>query len=328
VRNPDYWKPGRPYLDGIEYRIIKDVSTRLLSFIAGKEDVYFGLTMPQRKDVKIQMPQAICDIIIPNVSRNLIVNRAVPPFDSAELRHAMSLAIDRQAFIDIIADGQGTIGGVMQPPPDGIWGMPTFAMRSLRGYDPDVNSSRAEARKIMEKIGYGPNKRLSLTVTTRNIAPYRDVAVILIDHLKEIYIDAQLNPIDTTQWYPLLMRKDYTVGVNVTETAVDDPDVAFYENYACGTQRNYTGYCNPKVDELIARQSAELDSQKRKNIVWDIERKLIEDDARPILFYTRAANCREPYVKGLTTMVNSIYNGSRFEDIWLDQKVPGIASRE
>jgi peptide/nickel transport system substrate-binding protein len=46
-------------------------------------------------------------------------------------------------------------------------------------------------------------------------------------------------------------------------------------------------------------------------------RKLIEDDARPILFYTRAANCREPYLKGLGTMVNSIYNGSRFEDLWL-----------
>jgi peptide/nickel transport system substrate-binding protein len=321
ARNPDYWKPGRPYLDGIEYRIIKDVSTRLLSFIAGKEDVYFGLTMPQRKDVKSQMPQAICDMTIPNVSRNLLVNRSVAPFDNPELRHAMSLAIDRQAYVDIIADGQGTIGGVMQPPPEGIWGMPPYAMRSLPGYDPDVATSRAQARKIMEKLGYGPNKRLSVTVTTRNIAAYRDVAVILIGQLKDIYIDAELNPVDTTQWYPLLMRKDYKIGVSVTETAVDDPDVAFYENYACGTQRNYTGYCNREVDKLIDRQSAEPNAQKRKTIVWDIERKLIEDDARPILFYTRAANCRQPYVKGLTTMVNSIYNGSRFEDLWLEPKI-------
>ena len=55
--------------------------------------------------------------------------------------------------------------------------------------------------------------------------------------------------------------------------------------------------------------------------MWEIERKLIEDDARPILFYTSAANCRQPYVKGLTTMVNSIYNGNRFEDLWLEQGV-------
>src|SRR5215471_4724379 len=169
TRNPDYWKKERPYLDGIEYRIIKDVSTRLLSFIAGKEDVYFGVTMPQLKDVKNQLPQAICDMVTPNVSRNLLINRAQPPFDNAELRRAMSLALDRQGFVDIIADGQGTIGGVMQPPSEGIWGMAPYAMRSLPGYDPDVGASRAQARKIMEKLSYGPNKRLSLTVVTRNV---------------------------------------------------------------------------------------------------------------------------------------------------------------
>jgi peptide/nickel transport system substrate-binding protein len=321
TRNPDYWKPGRPYLDGIEYRIIKDVSTRLLSFISGNEDVYLGVTMPQLKDVKNQLPQAICDTTITNVARNLLINREAAPFDTADLRRAIALTIDRQAFVDIIAEGQGAIGGVMQPPPEGIWGMPVYAMRNLPGYDPDVNASRAKARQIMEKLGYGPNNRLKATVTTRNIAPYRDPAVVLIDQLKQIYIDAELNPIDTTQWYPTLMRKDYKLAMNVTETAVDDPDVAFYENYKCGSPRNYTNYCNPEVDKLIDRQSAEANIERRKKLVWDLERKLIEDDARPILFYTRAANCRQPYLKGLTTMVNSIYNGWRFDEIWLEQGV-------
>src|SRR6266567_3328023 len=144
-------------------------------------------------------------------------------------------------------------------------------------------------------------------------APRRDPAVVLIDQLKQIYIDADLNPIDTTQWYPMLMRKDYKIGMNITETAVDDPDVAFYENYVCGSQRNYTGYCNPEVDKLVDRQSAESDIQKRKKMVWEIERKLAEDDARPILFYLQAANCSRPQLKGLTTMANSIYNSWRFE---------------
>jgi len=179
TRNPDYWKPGRPFLDGIEHRIIKDVSTRLLSFMAGSEDVYFGVTMPQLKDVKTKVPQAICDMTIPNVARNLLVNHDAPPFNNPELRRAMSLTIDRQAFVDIIAEGQGAIGGVMQPPPEGIWGMPPYAMRNLPGYDPDVASSRAKARKIMEKLGYGPDNRLKVTVSTRNLAPYRDPAVVV-----------------------------------------------------------------------------------------------------------------------------------------------------
>jgi peptide/nickel transport system substrate-binding protein len=325
VRNPNYWKPGRPYLDGIEWRIIPDVSTRLLSFLAGNEDVSIAVTMPQLKDVKRQLPQAICDTYVSNVSRNMVVNRDAPPFDNAQLRRAMSLTIDRQAFVDIIADGQGAIGGVMQPPPEGIWGMPPYAMRNLPGYDPDIAASRAQARKIMETLGYGPNNRLKVTLSTRNIAPYRDPAVILISQLKEIYIDADLNPIDTAQWYPTLTRKDFKIAMNVTETATDDPDVAFYENYACGSQRNYSGYCNQEVDRLIDRQSAEPNIEKRKKIVWEIEKKLIEDDARPILFYNKNANCRRPQLKSLTTQVNSIYNAWRFEDLWLDRAVSSNA---
>ena len=319
TRNPDYWKKGRPYLDGIEYTIIKDVSTRLLAFLAGQHDVYFGVTIPQLKDVRAQAPQAICEVNIPNVPRNMLVNPTASPFDQPELRRAMTLSLDRKAFNDIINEGQGKIGGVMQPSPEGLWGMPPAVLATLPGYDPDIAKNRAEARKIMETLGYGPDKRLAVAVSTRNVAGYRDPAVILIDQLKEVYIDGELKPLDTTQWYPMLARKDYKVAVNVTETAVDDPDPTFYENYVCGAQRNYTGYCNPEVDKLIDQQSAESDVNKRKQLVWEIERKLAEDDARPILFYPAAAYCRKPEFKGFVAMVNSIYNNSRFEDLWLDK---------
>ena len=53
--------------------------------------------------------------------------------------------------------------------------------------------------------------------------------------------------------------------------------------------------------------------------MWEIERKLAEDGARPILFYGRIGTCWQPQVKGLTVMVNRIYNGARFEDLWLDK---------
>jgi len=257
-------------------------------------------------------------VVTANVARNLIVNRNKPPFDNPALRRAMSLSLDRQAFIDILAEGQGDVGGIMQPAPSGLWGMPPDLLKTLPGYDPDVQKRRAQARTLMEKLGYGPDNRLAVTVSTRNLAPYRDPAVILIDQLKQIYIDGVLDPLDTTQWYPKLMRKDYTVGLNVTETAVDDPDPAFYENYVCGAQRNYSGYCNAEVDKMVDAQSAMSDVEKRKRMVWAIEQKIADDDARPILFYTRVANCRYSKVKGVTTQVNSIYNGQRFEDLWLD----------
>jgi ABC-type transport system substrate-binding protein len=89
-------------------------------------------------------------------------------------------------------------------------------------------------------------------------------------------------------------------------------------NYGCGGELNHNGYCNPKVDKLIDRQSVEADQERRKQLVLEIERKLAEDGARPIFFYDRRATCWQPWVKGLTIMVNSISNGARMEDVWLD----------
>jgi peptide/nickel transport system substrate-binding protein len=319
ARNPDYWKKGLPYLDGIEWTIIKDLSTRTLAFVAGKGDLLYGVTIPQLKDIKSQAPDAICEVLPANVSRNLLVNRDKPPFDNPEIRRAMSLSLDRKTFIDILYEGQGDIGGAMQPPPAGLWGLSADDLRALPGYAPDVQKNRAQARTIMEKVGYGPDKRLPVGVSTRDISYYRDPAVILIDQLKEIYMDGELEPVDTTNWYPKVMRKDYKVGLNITESEVDDPDVLYYENYACGSARNYTAYCNREVDKLINQQSIETDLGKRKQLVGEIERKLVEDDARPIIFFPRGAVCRQPQLQGLTLMVNSIYNGQRFEDLWLDR---------
>jgi peptide/nickel transport system substrate-binding protein len=321
TRNPDYWKKGQPYLDGIDYTIIKNVSTGVMAFAAGKFDFtspYF-LQVPVLKDVKNQAPEAICELLPSNVNRNVMLNREAPPFNNPELLRAAALSVDRKAFVDILTEGKGNIGGAMLPPPEGVWGMPPEMLKTLPGYDPDVPKNRAEARKIMEKLGYGPDKHLAVTVSTRNIPPYRDPAVILIDQLKEIYIDGQLEPIDTAQWLPRLLRKDYTVALNLTGNGLDEPDQTLYENFTCGAEGNYDGYCNPELDKLVDRQSMEFDQAKRKEMVWAIERKLAEDAARPILYHSRSGTCWHPYVKGYTPMVNSIYNGLRMEDVWLDR---------
>ena len=321
ARNPDYWKKDRPYLDGIQYTIIKNVSTGVMAFAAGKFDFtspYF-LQVPVLKDLKNQAPDAICQLMPSNVNRNVMFNREAPPFDNPELRRAAALSIDRKAFVDILTEGKGNIGGAMLPPPEGVWGMPPEMLKTLPGYDTDMKTNRAEARSIMEKLGYGPDKRLAVTVSARNIPPYRDPAVILIDQLKEIYIDGQLEPVDTAQWLPKIMRKDYTAALNLTGNGLDEPDQTLYENFTCGAEGNYDGYCNPELDKMVDRQSMEFDQAKRKALIWAIERKLAEDAARPILYHSRSGTCWQTYVKGYTPMVNSIYNGLRFEDMWLDR---------
>ncbi|HEY3892162.1 MAG TPA: ABC transporter substrate-binding protein [Bradyrhizobium sp.] len=321
TRNPDYWKKGLPHLDGIEFTIIPNRSTAILAFVAGKFDMTFPteVSIPLLKDVQSQDPKAVCVVEPDNVSTNIIVNSTAPPFDNLDIRRAMALAIDRKAFIKILFEGQADIGGTMLPAPAGLWSMPKDMLETIAGYGPDIEANRAEARKLMEKAGYGPNKHLQVKVSTRNIPVYRDPAVILIDQLKSIYIDADLDVVETANWFSKVARKDYALGLNLTGNAVDDPDQSFYENYSCHSERNYTNYCNPAIEKLFDQESQETDFDKRKKLVWEIDKKLQDDVARPIIYHGRTGTCWQPYVKGVTVMVNSSYNGYRYEDVWLDK---------
>jgi peptide/nickel transport system substrate-binding protein len=321
VRNPDYWKPGRPYLDAIEFTIIANRATSLLAFAAGKFDLTFtaDIGAPQLKDLKAQAPWAICEMLPTNTQANLLVNRDKPPFDDARVRKAMVLAIDRDSFNSIIGQGANRLGGTMLPPPEGRWGMPPDFLATVAGYGADHEKARAEGRKIMSELGYSADKPLRIKVSTRNIPAYRDQAVILIDHLKQVYIDGELEPLDTAVWYNRMARKDYTVGLNVQGVGIDDPDVVFYETFSCGSERNYTNYCSPEIEKLFEQQSRMPDNEARHKLVWEIDKKLQEDGARPVIQHDWGATCWRPEVKGLNLAVNTIYNHWRFEDVWIDR---------
>ena len=321
AKNPDYWKKGKPHLDRIEYRVIDNRSTRVLAFMAGDIDLTFvsDITVPLLKDIQAKRPDAQCQFVPSNNTINMIVNAGAPPFDNPQVRKAMAMALDRPAFNTILSEGKSMIGVVMLPAPEGTWGMPPEELAKLPGYSPDIEKSQADAKKIMESLGYSTGKPLKVKVSTRNIPLYRDPAVIFIDQMKKIHIDGELEVVDSTIWHAKVQRKDYAVGLNTTGVGVDDPDVNMVENYTCKSDRNYTGYCNPQVDQLIFAQSREPDIAKRKQLLWQAERIIAEDVARPIILHNRAATCWQPYVKGVTSHENSIYNSWRMENAWLDK---------
>src|SRR5207248_6050722 len=115
--------------------------TAVLAFVAGSFDLTFPyeITIAMLKDLRSQMPQAVCEITPMNVSNNLSIGRN-PPFDNAEIRRAMAMSLDRKAFIDILGDGQGDIGTAMLPPPEGQWAMPKRDHAKIAGL-------RSECRK-------------------------------------------------------------------------------------------------------------------------------------------------------------------------------------
>ena len=321
VRNPDYWKPGHPYLDGIDWRIIPSRSTRILAFIAGEFDMTASqdVSIPLLRDIQAQAPSARCEANPHNIQGQLLVNRDAAPFDDEKIRRAMMLTIDRKAFVDILSEGQDKIGGFMLSPPEGLWGLDPAQLADIPGFGPDVEKNREEARRLMGELGYGPQKPLQIKVSTRDLAIYRDPAVILIDHLQHAFIQGELEVIETSLWYTRLARKDFHVAMNVGGSATDDPDITFYEHFACGSERNYTNYCNPDMQAKFERQSAMIDQEERKKLVQEIDRQLQAEGARSTIYQTRMATCWHPQVKGVTLARNSQYNHWRMEDIWLDK---------
>ncbi|MBL6653188.1 MAG: ABC transporter substrate-binding protein [Reyranella sp.] len=320
VRNPDYWKKGKPYLDGIEFTLSNSPATAILSFVAGRFDMTFPweVTPEQLRIVRQRAPAALCETTAMNLNVNLLINRTARPFDNAELRRAVMLTIDRAAFVEALGRNVTEIGGTMQPPKDGVWGLPADSLAAVPGYGTDVEGNRAEARALMEKLGYGTNNRLDLKVITRGVSTYTDAAPTLLSQLKEIYIDPQLEIVETAGWFTRVGAKNYAMALNATGNGIDDPDQTLYENFACRSARNYTGYCNRDVERMFDAQSVETDPQKRLRLVHEIDVRLLADGARPPIVWKRGTTCMQPQVRGYVSMVNSVYNGFRFEDVWLD----------
>src|SRR5207248_10495040 len=121
--------------------------------------------------------KAICQLRPTGVYVNLLVNRETAPFNDPKLRYALALAIDRKSFDDILGEGKLGVSGAMQPQPEGAWGMPEEMLRSLPGYGKDVEKNVAEARSIMQELGYGRDTPLKLKVSNRDVEIYPAPAV-------------------------------------------------------------------------------------------------------------------------------------------------------
>jgi len=319
-RNPDYWRKGFPYLDAIEWRIVPSRSTRLLAFMAGEFDMtqIADITVPLLADIEAKAPHIVCSLQPTNVTTHMLVNRERPPFDNPDIRRAMLLALDRKAFIDIVSQGKNFEAVNMMAPPKGNWGMPKEELAKLPSYG-DPAQQRAEAIKIMEKAGYGPSNKLKVKVVTRDFNTFRDPAVILVDQLNKIGFDAELEVIESSLWYNRLFKRDYSVALNLAGAGIDDPDGVLKMGFSSRSDANFSKYSDPEVDRLLEEQSQESDPVKRKQIVWRIERKLLEDVARPVIYHGNNATCWQPYVKGYIQQENSIYNNSRYDEVWLDK---------
>ncbi len=319
VRNPDYFVKGRPYLDGVRYTVIVERGTRVAALQAGQIDVAYPgeTTLAIAEQLKNAVPGMVFTETASNVSENLLLNTKKPPFDNIKVRRALSFAIDRRTYTQTVHRGAAVVGASLAPKPWGVWGLLDRDLGQLPGYG-GAAAGRAQARKLLAEAGFGPSNPLKVDLVTRAIAIYLDFAGFVVSDLKQVGVEATLKQIDTAQWHPMVTRREFQIGANLTGLGVDDPDANFYENFSCGSPRNYGDYCNEEVGRLIDQQSQEIDAQKRLALVWQIQKKLEEDAARPTMGWRTDRFAHHPYVRNL--IPNQVtYNCCRLQEVWLDR---------
>jgi peptide/nickel transport system substrate-binding protein len=319
VKNPDYFVKGRPYLDSLKYIVIAERGTRTAALQSGAVDVSFPgeISKTTAEQLKKAVPQLVVSEVSENVNNNIIMNIKKPPFDDMKVRLAVSHAIDRRALIQAVYQGAGVVGAAMAPRPWAFWGVADKELTALPGYGKPADE-KAKAKKLMAEAGFSPDKPLKVEMVTRALPIYVDMASFVINELKQVGIDASLKQIETAQWHAMAVRGEYQIGANLTGLGADDPDGNFYENYACGSPRNYTHYCNEQVMKMIDQQSQEVDPKKRMALVAAIQKKLEEEAARPILSWRIDHFTQWPHVKGLVAQ-NNVYNFGRMQDVWSDK---------
>jgi peptide/nickel transport system substrate-binding protein len=319
AKNPDYFIKGRPYLDSLKYVVIKERGTRTAALQAGQVDVAFPseTSKTTAEQLKKAVPQIVIQPFSQNVSDNIIMNVKKPPFDNVKVRLAVSHAIDRRALIQAVHQGGAFVGAALPGKPYGMWGLLDKDMNALPGYGKPADE-KAKAKKLLAEAGISPQNPLKVEMVTRAIAIYVDLASFVINELKQVGIEASLKQVETAQWHPLATRGDYQIGANLTGIGPDDPDANLYENYACGSPRNYSQYCNEEVMKMIEQQSSELDPKKRSALLQTIQKKLEADAARPILDWRTDYFATWPHVKNLIPH-QSMYNFGRMQEVWSDK---------
>src|SRR5687768_5908102 len=125
IRNPDYFVKGRPYLDGIRYLIVTERSTRTAALQAGRADVASPADgAPQiAEELRSAVPGMVITRVGINFADHLLFNHTKPPFNDVRVRRALSVGMDRPAYVQAVLQGGGVPGSALAPPPIGLWGL-------------------------------------------------------------------------------------------------------------------------------------------------------------------------------------------------------------
>jgi peptide/nickel transport system substrate-binding protein len=319
-RNPDYYHKGLPYLDGFVAIYADKQATRIDAIRADRAQMEFrGLPPSARdqlvkelgKDITVQEGDWNCgNLITPNHKKK--------PFDDVRVRRALTLALDQWKGAPALSKiaTVHTVGGIVFP------GSPLAAtkeeLQQIAGYWPDIEKSRAEAKRLLKEAGA---EGLQFELLNRNVdQPYKYVAAFVIDEWSKIGLKVTQKVIPTGPFYEALRTANFDVTVDFNCQGMVNPplDTSKYLPHTVYTE-NYGNYEDDKEIELYQKMLHEPDPQKQRALMRDFEKYVLETQVHEIVtpWWYRIIPHRS-YVKGWK-ISPSHYINQDLATVWLDK---------
>ena len=324
TRNDDYFKEGRPYIDGMKHFIMTDSGRVIAAFKTGQiltsNQSIDNLTVAEALQLDEDMDNLTMHWAGPISMMYIQMNTAKAPFDQPEVRRAVKLAINPQPIINNISEGMYTKG---YPLPRGFWySLSDDEYDNLPGYR-DIDGAKhpddlAEANRLLASVGMdGP---FSITLHARNCCDYPDVVVLVKQQLEEaLGWDITIKVMESGAGFDAYWAGDYQFAVQGGSIFMNDPD-AIFARYIRGTIPQWTGggrgkyYAPPGLEELFDQQVQEPDVEKRKTIVHEMGRLAYEGTANPYIYWTDRHHGVEHRIQNY----HFTYQGMRWEHVWCD----------
>jgi peptide/nickel transport system substrate-binding protein len=320
VRNPDYYFPGQPYLDGFHAIFAPKQQTRVDAIRADRAALEFRGESPTARD---QLVKELGDKITVqesdwNCGNVLTPNHTRKPFDDPRVRRALFLAIDQwngAKALSKIAIVR-TVGGIVFP------GSPLAATRdeltSMPGFYTDMDKSRAEAKQLLKDAGA---EGLSFEMLNRNVdQPYVIVGTWLVDEFRKIGVNVTQKIVPTGPWLETMRASDFSVALEANCQDIVNPiaDTGRYLPHRLYSE-NFAFHDDPKQVELYDRMLRTTDPAKARVLMREYERQVIDVGAHqlPVTWWYRILPIRS-YVKGWK-IGTSHYLNQNLANIWLDQ---------
>ncbi|MBI2172281.1 MAG: ABC transporter substrate-binding protein, partial [Chloroflexi bacterium] len=274
ARNPDYFKPGLPYLDGWDLVLMDGEAIIQAAFLTHKVDVSGGNPTADNKPVfdKRIASGEIFSLPYGTGCRptGVIMNSTKPPFNDLKLRQAVNLAIDREAWNVVVNDGYSEPHLWLDT---GGWGKSVDEILKLPGYRKPHDADLAEAKRIISELY---PKGLELKMMSRNTSGYMRENEFLAGELRKVGINVTVEPVDTATTFSRAEKLDYTIWGYIFCQTTGTPEELFGSYFITGGSRNWFGYSDPRVDKGYLDMAATQDPAARKKKAMALEDIVME----------------------------------------------------